>query len=99
MPNYDFNWQLSYEFVEPFKAPKGTEFVMVSHHDNSENNPHNPAIPPVDVKWGLATSDEMAFSGVSFTYDDEALNITPKVPSPDVVARLQGSKPVAQDSD
>lgn len=99
VPKYDFNWQLSYEFVDPFRAPKGTEFLMVSHHDNSENNPYNPAIPPVDVKWGLATSDEMAFSGISFTYDDEELNITPQVPSPEVVARLQGSKRDAQDSD
>jgi hypothetical protein len=99
VPNYDFNWQLSYEFVKPFKAPKGTELLMVSHHDNSENNPHNPAIPPVDVKWGLATSDEMSFSGISFTYDDEALNITPQVPSADVIARLQSRKAGAQAGD
>lgn len=80
VPNYDFNWQLTYEFLEPFKAPKGTLFRMVSHHDNSANNPFNPVIPPVDVKFGLATSDEMSFAGFSFTYDDEALNITPKLP-------------------
>jgi mono/diheme cytochrome c family protein len=99
VPNYDFNWQLTYEFVEPFNAPKGTEFVMVSHHDNSENNPHNPVIPPVDVKWGLATSDEMAFSGISYTIDDEALNITPQYPSEEVIARLEGGSSDTQAGD
>jgi hypothetical protein len=82
MPAYDFNWQFTYEFVEPFRAPAGTVFEMVSHHDNSAANPYNPAIPPVDVKWGLATSDEMAFTGFGYTVDDEALGITPWVPAP-----------------
>ncbi|MCH7959975.1 MAG: c-type cytochrome [Candidatus Hydrogenedentes bacterium] len=79
VPNYDFNWQLTYEFEEPYKAPKGTQFIMRSTHDNSEGNPFNPD-PTKDVHWGLATSDEMAFSGYSYTYDDEALNITPQLP-------------------
>jgi hypothetical protein len=81
MPAYDFNWQFTYQFVEPFRAPAGTTFEMVSHHDNSAANPHNPANPPVDVKWGLATSDEMAFTGFSYTLDEEELGITPWVPS------------------
>ncbi|HVR30100.1 MAG TPA: thiol-disulfide isomerase [Thermoanaerobaculia bacterium] len=82
MPAYDFNWQLTYAFVEPYRAPAGTVFEMISHHDNSADNPHNPAIPPVDVKWGLATSDEMAFTGFGYTLDDEALGVTPWVPQP-----------------
>jgi hypothetical protein len=81
MPNYDFNWQFTYEFVEPFKAPAGTVFEMVSHHDNSADNPFNPKIPPIDVKFGLATSDEMAFTGFSYTVDDESLGVTPWVRS------------------
>ena len=80
MPNYDFNWQFTYEFVEPYKAPAGTTFEMISHHDNSANNPFNPALPPIDVKFGLATSDEMAFSGFSYTIDDESLGVVPWVP-------------------
>lgn len=79
VPNYDFNWQLTYEFAEPYRAPAGTKFRMESVHDNSANNPHNPD-PTVDVHWGLATSDEMAFAGYSYTVDEEALNITPQLP-------------------
>ncbi len=81
VPNYDFNWQLTYEFQEPMRALAGTTFQMISHHDNSANNPFNPAIPPVDVKWGLATSDEMSFSGITYTVDSEHLGITPQLPS------------------
>jgi hypothetical protein len=80
VPRYDFNWQLTYEFVEPLRAPKGTRFEMASHHDNSEANPHNPVLPPVDVVWGLASSDEMAFSGIQYTVDSEQLGITPRLP-------------------
>jgi len=29
-------------------------------YDNSENNPRNPAHPPVRVRWGEQTKDEMA---------------------------------------
>lgn len=79
VPNYDFNWQLTYEFAEEYHAPAGTVFTMRSTHDNSEGNPFNPD-PTVDVHWGLATSDEMAFSGYSYTIDDEALNIEPRIP-------------------
>jgi len=77
VPNYDFDWQLTYEFLEPWKAPAGTAFIMRSVHDNSPDNPNNPD-PSRDVRWGLYSSDEMAFSGYSYTIDDEALHITPE---------------------
>ena len=51
---------------------------MRSVHDNSAENPNNPN-PNVDVHWGLYSDDEMAFSGYSYTVDDEFLNITPQV--------------------
>lgn len=87
VPNFDFNWQLSYEFTEPWKVPTGTTFTMRCVHDNSANNPNNPD-PTKDIHWGLYSSDEMAFSGYSYTVDDEALNVTPWVPSEDVLASL-----------
>jgi hypothetical protein len=76
VPNYDFNWQLTYEFAEPWKAPAGTVFTMRCTFDNSTNNPFNPD-PTKDVRWGLASTDEMAFSGYSYTIDNEKLGITP----------------------
>jgi len=79
VPNYDFNWQLSYEFAEPRSVPAGTIFKMVSHHDNSAVNPFNPD-PTKDIHFGLETSNEMAFSGYGYTIDSEQLNITPQLP-------------------
>ena len=87
MPNYDFNWQLNYDFVEPMKAPTGTQFIMRSVHDNSADNPNNPD-PTKDVKWGLYSADEMAFSGHYYTFDDEALGVKPIVLSAEDIARL-----------
>jgi hypothetical protein len=79
VPNYDFNWQLTYEFAQPWKAPAGTTFTMRCTFDNSTKNPNNPD-PTKDVRWGLASTDEMAFSGYSYTIDKEALNSTPALP-------------------
>lgn len=85
VPNYDFNWQLTYEFAEPRMVPRGTVFKMVSHHDNSADNPFNPD-PTKDVHFGLETSNEMSFSGYSYTVDSEELNITPRLPAEREVA-------------
>lgn len=87
VPEYDFDWQYTYPFVEPFKAPRGTEFIMRSVHDNSAANPNNPD-PTVDVSWGNYSGDEMAFSGYSFTLDEEQLGLVPKPISERDLARL-----------
>src|SRR5262245_25402046 len=55
---FNFNWQLGYEVKEPIKVTKGTRMVVTAHHDNSANNPMNPA-PDRDVTWGEMTSEEM----------------------------------------
>lgn len=80
VPRYDFNWQITYELAEPIKAPKGTQFRMVSTHDNSDKNPFNPRIPPVDVHWGEETQAEMAIAFLGSTADAENLNVTPVYP-------------------
>jgi hypothetical protein len=54
---------------------------MISHHDNSAENPANPSNPPKDVHWGEATDEEMAHAWLSFTYADEKLNVIPTPPS------------------
>jgi hypothetical protein len=58
VPNYDFNWQLRYEFAEPKQLPAGTQMICVAHFDNSENNPANPD-PRARVRFGEQTWDEM----------------------------------------
>lgn len=58
VPNFDMNWQISYELARPIRVPAGTRLEVVAHFDNSENNPWNPD-PSVRVIWGPDSRDEM----------------------------------------
>jgi len=60
VPDWDFNWQGDYRFVDPVFLPKGTSLHMRYQFDNSTGNPRNPFHPPQQVKYGLQTTDEMA---------------------------------------
>jgi hypothetical protein len=66
---YDFNWQTTYQFAEPFVLPKGTRVDVTGVFDNSENNPRNPSNPLRDVRWGEATTDEMLIGWLGFVTD------------------------------
>ena len=57
--DWDFGWQDSYFFKEPFSLPKGTRIDSEIVYDNSDANLRNPNSPPKQVKWGLGTLDEM----------------------------------------
>ena len=54
VPQYDFNWQLTYELAKPRLFPKGTEIEVIAHYDNSPGNKFNPD-PAKDVRWGDQT--------------------------------------------
>ncbi|MDQ2900120.1 MAG: thiol-disulfide isomerase [Acidobacteriota bacterium] len=58
VPKYDFNWQTTYVFRDPFELPAGTKIESVAGYDNSVNNAFNPN-PATTVRWGDQTSDEM----------------------------------------
>jgi peroxiredoxin len=59
---WDFNWQESYQYLEPILLPKGTRLNLVAHFDNSAANPANPNSPPREVRWGEQTSSEMCIA-------------------------------------
>lgn len=96
IPEYDFDWQFTYPFEEPWKFPKGTKFIMRSVHDNSAANENNPD-PTKDVKWGLYSGDEMAFTGGSYTFDEEELGIKPIPLSDEDLMRLTGATNASTD--
>jgi hypothetical protein len=80
--DWDFNWQNPYEFVTQVPLPRGTRIEMLAHFDNSASNPKNPSSPPVEVRWGEETKDEMCIGFMSLTRDDEHLeNRPPTSPS------------------
>jgi hypothetical protein len=59
IPDWDFAWQEHYAFKERIRLPQGTRLETELVYDNSATNPRNPTSPPVRVKWGLASTDEM----------------------------------------
>jgi hypothetical protein len=70
VPKYDFNWQTYYVFARPLTVPKGSRLEATAHYDNSAANRWNPD-PSVDVRWGEQTWQEMQYSGITFTIDNQ----------------------------
>lgn len=60
IPHWDFNWQGEYRYARPVPLPRGTVITMHYEFDNSTNNPVNPSRPPVRVRYGPKSTDEMA---------------------------------------
>lgn len=58
--HWSFHWQQDYRFVTPVPLPKGTVIDLRFTYDNSASNPANPSNPPVRVRLGSRSRDEMA---------------------------------------
>jgi Tfp pilus assembly protein PilF len=89
--HWSFHWQQDYRYVTPIALPRGTRLSMTYTYDNSDGNEHNPRHPPVRVKVGPKSTDEMAELGLqvltqsiadaatlvqSFVERDAAANVT-----------------------
>lgn len=70
--NWDFNWQLHYEFLKPIRIAAGSTVRATAVYDNSDKNPFNPNNPPKAVRWGEQTTDEMALLIIPYTRDAES---------------------------
>ena len=65
VPNYEFNWQITYRAAKPIFIPKGTRIEIIAYFDNSRNNPRNPdATRP--VRWGSESEQEMMDGWVEY---------------------------------
>jgi Tol biopolymer transport system component/mono/diheme cytochrome c family protein len=64
--DWDFNWQDSYIYKEPFGLPKGTRLDVTLTYDNSAGNPRNPISPPRRALFGEQSLDEMGAVGFTF---------------------------------
>jgi Flp pilus assembly protein TadD/mono/diheme cytochrome c family protein len=60
IPNWDIDRQSIYEYREPVFLPRGSVVHMRYVYDNSTDNVHNPNDPPIRVRAGNRTVDEMA---------------------------------------
>lgn len=61
IPEWDYNWQEMYALKKPMKLPKGTLLRVRATFDNSDGNPLNPNSPPIPVRLGEQTENEMCF--------------------------------------
>ncbi len=57
--NWDFNWQMTYQFKKLLKVSAGSTFIVEGTYDNTAENPENPYNPPRDIGYGWGTKDEM----------------------------------------
>jgi Flp pilus assembly protein TadD/mono/diheme cytochrome c family protein len=58
--DWDIDRQAVYRYREPLRLPAGTVLHMRYTYDNSPANPHNPHTPPVRVRAGNRSVDEMS---------------------------------------
>jgi hypothetical protein len=69
VPEYNFNWQITYRTEKPIFLPKGTRVKIIGTYDNSANNPLNPD-PGKPVRWGAASETEMMDGWIEYVDAD-----------------------------
>ncbi|MFN0121823.1 MAG: hypothetical protein ACKV2V_15120 [Blastocatellia bacterium] len=74
--NWDFQWQGTYLYQNPVQISPGSRLTLTAVYDNSASNPLNPNSPPKPVRWGEATTDEMALAFIGFTLDGVDLSLS-----------------------
>lgn len=78
--NWDFNWQMTYQFEKLVKVPRGTVILAEAAYDNTEENLLNPFKPARDVGFGWNTTSEMMEMVIYYvpyqTGDENRLQVT-----------------------
>ena len=70
--DWNMDWQDQYCFAYPVRLPAGTVITLAAYYDNSADNPRNPHRPPVRMRYGVETQDEMCACHLEFLPDDES---------------------------
>ena len=90
--DWNFEWQVGYQYAEPIALPKGTKLRLITHFDNSTANRYNPD-PTKKVVWGLQNWDEMSncFIGVLFRNGTAPEKVLPAIGTEPAAARRSRS--------
>lgn len=76
IPEWDFHWQMVYNYRYIQAVFKDEVVRTEAIYDNTSSNPNNPSDPPIDVGLGDFTTDEMMLIFFYFTnYEDGDENI------------------------
>lgn len=94
VPNYDFDWQTGYRFLEPKRLPRGTQIRVVGAFDNSELNRRNPD-PRTTVRFGEQTNDEMFIGYINYAELPTNAASRPPVFGANLVTRARVGEPFA----
>lgn len=78
IPSWDIDRQSVYRYKDPIVLPRGTVLHMRYVYDNSSANEHNPNDPPIRVKAGNRSVDEMAHLWLQVL----PINVPPGSPDP-----------------
>jgi tetratricopeptide (TPR) repeat protein len=76
--NWDIDRQSVYHYRKPVFLPKGTTIHMHYIYDNSPDNVHNPNNPPIRVRAGNRSVDEMSHLWLQVL----PVNVPPNSPDP-----------------
>jgi hypothetical protein len=57
--DWNFNWQMNYQFKNLLKIPSGSIIFAEAEFDNTSKNPKNPFFPPQKIQYGWGTNNEM----------------------------------------
>jgi Flp pilus assembly protein TadD len=76
--NWDIDRQSVYRYKAPIYLPKGSVLHMRYVYDNSAKNVHNPNSPPIEVRAGNRSVDEMSHLWVQVL----PVNLPPNSPDP-----------------
>ncbi len=68
--DWDFRWQSTYVYREPVRLPAGSRIDVSFRFDNSAANPSNPSSPPIRVREGWRTIDEMCLFYLTIVPDE-----------------------------
>lgn len=71
MSDWNFAWQEDYQFKQPVRLPAGTKIEVLISWDNSATNPHQTNHPPIPVRWGSQSADEMGTITLSVMLDTQ----------------------------
>jgi Flp pilus assembly protein TadD len=82
--NWDIDRQSVYRYREPVFLPKGTTIHMRYTYDNSQNNVHNPNDPPIRVRAGNRSVDEMGHLWLQVL----PVNTAPNSPDPRLLLEI-----------
>lgn len=86
--DWDFNWQIYYEYASTLTLPRGTQIILECTHDNSADNPNNPNQPPQRVLYGEQTTNEMSACVLHLLPKDGGPATVKAIDAADVIRRF-----------